>query len=248
MALTDQPYLPLYVRDWLSNLKLKTCKAESHGIMINIMALMHLSDDYGKLLLNQKYKQTDNQIKNFALQLAKYLPFDSDEIDRGINELLNEKAIKIEGDLLICNRMVKDAEISITRAKVGKEGGLKTSAIKFAKAKSKANTAIENEYVNEINLLKGYCKNYFDEKYITENSLDCFDKLLRIDNYSIEQIKTAISNARSDDFWAKNFLSPAKLRDKDKNKVKYIDRFLAIKSTPKQINNNPKDVNSAWNQ
>jgi hypothetical protein len=36
-------------------------------------------------------------------------------------------------------------------------------------------------------------------------------------------------HARGDPFWSKNFLSPLKLRDKDDNKVLYIDRFLAIK-------------------
>jgi hypothetical protein len=36
----------------------------------------------------------------------------------------------------------------------------------------------------------------------------------------------AISWARSEPFWSTNFLSPTKLRDKDKNGVMYIDRFL----------------------
>ncbi|NTU50291.1 MAG: hypothetical protein HGA87_05330 [Desulfobulbaceae bacterium] len=36
----------------------------------------------------------------------------------------------------------------------------------------------------------------------------------------------AISWARSEPFWSTNFLSPMKLRDKDKNGVMYIDRFL----------------------
>ncbi|NTU67987.1 MAG: hypothetical protein HGB02_03800 [Chlorobiaceae bacterium] len=36
----------------------------------------------------------------------------------------------------------------------------------------------------------------------------------------------AISWARGEPFWSTNFLSPMKLRDKDKNGVMYIDRFL----------------------
>jgi hypothetical protein len=146
--------------------------------------------------------------------------------------------------------IIKRKKFTESRSYNGKLGG-RPKEIKKPSGKALAlatEKLIDNENINEINLLKEYCKNYFDEKYINEDSIDCFDKLLRIDNYSIEQIKTAILNARSDDFWAKNFLSPVKLRDKDKNKVKYIDKFLAIKSTQKQIKNNPKDVNSAWNQ
>jgi uncharacterized phage protein (TIGR02220 family) len=170
MALTDQPYLPLFVRDWLSNLKLKTCKAESHGIMINTMCLMHLSETYGKILLNQKFKQTDKQILNFASQLAKFLPFDLLEVQKGLTELIDEKALIIDGDFLICKRMVKDAEISTIRANIGKEGGEKSAKNRgyFAQAKGQANdeakgqanTVIEYaiEIVNYFNKVSG--KNY----------------------------------------------------------------------------------------
>jgi len=78
--------------------------------------------------------------------------------------------------------------------------------------------------------LNNACKKYFEEKYITKKSLECFDNLIRIDKYTIEQIKQAILNARSEPFWDKNFLTPLKLRDKDKDGVLYIDKFLAIKS------------------
>jgi hypothetical protein len=167
MALTDQPYLPLYVRDWLSNLKLKTCKAETHGIMINIMCLMHLSDDYGKIWLNAKYKQTDKQNINFAIQLSKFLPFDKEEIERGLTELLFEKIITIEDDFLVCKRMVNDGQLSIKRCNIGREGGLKTqrkqseikaklqandeaSILPYYEANDKANTENANAIENEI--------------------------------------------------------------------------------------------------
>lgn len=40
------------------------------------------------------------------------------------------------------------------------------------------------------------------------------------------EMSEAISWARSEPFWSTNFLSPMKLREKDKNGVMYIDRFL----------------------
>src|SRR5690606_36136355 len=99
------------------------CSPIAHGLMINIMCLMHKSDDYGKILLKQKFKQTDKQNKNFALMLAKLLPFDLDAIGLGLDELIEENVLHIDGDVLICDRMVKDAQISIVRAENGRKGG-----------------------------------------------------------------------------------------------------------------------------
>lgn len=153
MALNNQPYLPLYVNDWLSNTKLKSCSAMAHGIMINIMLLMHKEGDYGKVLLKQKFKQTDKQILNFASQFAKVLPFDLLEIENGLVELFDEKILLFDEDFIICSRMVRDAEISEKRALSGSKGGFSTQngvrkegkkrGKKFAKAKSEANTDIE---------------------------------------------------------------------------------------------------------
>jgi hypothetical protein len=86
------------------------------------------------------------------------------------------------------------------------------------------------EYNPESFLLQKYSESYFDKKYLNDKSQNCFDELIRLDNYTQQQIENAIKLARSDPFWQTNFLSPLKLRNKDKNGVKFIDRFLAIKS------------------
>lgn len=161
MALTNQPYLPLYIQDWLTNNKLKQCLLGAHGLMINVMCLMHKEDTYGKLLLRQKFKQTDKQQKNFALMLAKLLPFDLPEIEKYLSELIDEKVLIIQDDLLICKRMVKDAETSAVRSLSGKKGGEKTKEKilkppnNFAQAKVVANTENEIEYENNNNYSTG---------------------------------------------------------------------------------------------
>ena len=147
MALRDQPYLPLYIQDFMTDEKLIECSAASTGIYIRIMCILHKQEQYGKLLLKQKYKQTSEQILNFASQLATSLPYTSAEIKSGLDELLSEKVLQIEGDFLTQKRMVKDNDISGKRAKAGSEGGKKTVK-KFAKAKTKAKH--ETEYVDEI--------------------------------------------------------------------------------------------------
>lgn len=80
-----------------------------------------------------------------------------------------------------------------------------------------------NRDINEVNNIINYCINYFNEKYITVNSIIPILK----SNYSESQIINAIKFGREDSFWCQNFLSPAKLLSKDKNKVLYIDIFLA---------------------
>lgn len=89
-------------------------------------------------------------------------------------------------------------------------------------------------YPPEVVELNTFCLSYFDSKYVNTKTIEAIEKLVTIDKYTPEQIKTAIKLARGDQFWAKNFLTPKKLRDTDKNGVKYIDRFLNI--APKNSN------------
>lgn len=174
MALRDQPYLPLYVQDFLTDEKLSECSASSVGVYIKIMCLMHKSEPYGKLLLKQKHKQNKEQNLNFAAMVAKHLPYDLQTILVAINELLTEGVLIAEGDFLIQKRMVKDAEISAKRANSGSKGGKKTMqfASDFAKAKIKANSEIEIEYENEGENKYELRKGGVGEKQFSETFLD----------------------------------------------------------------------------
>jgi len=128
MALRDQPYLPLYVQDYLTDEKLNMCTASTQGIYIKIMCIFHKSETYGGILLKQKDKQNENICLNFALKFAKLLPFDLREIKNAITELLDEKVLLIDGDFLYQKRMVKDNNISEKRSLSGSNGGKKTQS------------------------------------------------------------------------------------------------------------------------
>lgn len=152
MALRDQPYLPLYIQDIMTDEKLNECSAATHGIYIKgIMCLMHKSEQYGKLLLKQKDKQTTNQIKNFAIKCDKHLPYTIDQIEVAINELVTEGVLHIVGDSLCQKRMIKDNTISELRSKAGSKGGSKSKDFVQAKSKAntQANTQANSEYVYE---------------------------------------------------------------------------------------------------
>lgn len=220
MALSNQPYLPLYINDWLSNSKLKSCSASAHGLMINIMALMHKEEDYGIILLKQKFKQTDKQINNFALQLVKLLPFDAVEIEQGLIELIEEKCLFITDDILKCNRMIKDADISLKRSLSGSKGGKETMkkpiilndfASKFAQAKIKAKP--EYEYIIDTVIEYLNIKVASDFKSKTKETINLISARIK-EGYKIEDFKKVIdikSDKWLNDLAMKDYLRPATL-------------------------------------
>lgn len=184
MALKDQPYIPLYIQDVLTDEKLMECSAESHGVYFRLICVLHKQKTYGKLLLKQKYKQTGKQVENFALSLVRSFPFDLACIRASLLELLEEDVLQIEGDYLVQKRMVKDAELSEKRSSAGRKGG-KNSRSKDTvalpnlqanlKAKGEASPededAIENESESEVDLKESddflisepLTKNFFSE-------------------------------------------------------------------------------------
>jgi hypothetical protein len=161
MALRNQPYLPLYVQDFLTDEKLAYCSASATGVYIRIMCLMHKSERYGTILLKQNFKKTEDNVNSFALQLSRQLPYDLNTIQDALSELTLEGVLYFEDDYLIQKRMVKDSEISELRKNAGKLGGKKTQhKIKsfdsdFALANFEANTENENEYIiKDIDIIK----------------------------------------------------------------------------------------------
>ncbi len=216
MALTDQPYLPLYVDDLMNNNKLKMCSMESHGLLLSIMCVMHKEDDYGKILLKQKFKQSNNQVENFANQLAKLTAFDFANIVAPLQELIDEKVLLIDGDIILSKRMVKDAELSLKRSKAGKKGGVSTHKKSkdfdkdFAKAKNEANTVIEN--VNEIvieneniiepkkvvDLYHQFCKNLPKVKVLSDTRKRTIK--LRLSQHGLNKINQVFQLAGQSDF------------------------------------------------
>lgn len=162
MALRDQPYLPLYVQDFISDEKLRECSAESVGVYIFLMCIMHKSDEYGKITLKSKYSAEDfclNFASHFASMLSKQMPFLAPAIERSLTELISENVIQLEGQTLCQKRMVKDSQISQNRVVAGSKGGKKRVNNLLEKKSSKsssktqANTEYEYVYENESDIV-----------------------------------------------------------------------------------------------
>jgi len=194
MALRDQPYLPLYIQDFLTDEKLIECSASSTGIYIRLMCIMHKSEEYGTILLKQKDKQSSEPLQNFASKIAKQLPYTFDEVYAGLDELISEGVIIIDGDKLFQKRMVRDNEISEIRSEAGKKGGLKTQ--RFAKAKVKANSEYEYEYEDEnedINKEEKKGAKKFNFDFVEEQFKDVFNSWLQYKKERKETYKTQTS-------------------------------------------------------
>jgi hypothetical protein len=123
MALRNQPYLPLYIQDVLTDEKLVECTAESHGVYFLLLCILHKQESYGLLCLKQKYKQNKSKESEFASMLVKQMPFTEETIYNALVELVKEKVLIIDEDTLYQKRMVKDGELSIVRSEIGKKGG-----------------------------------------------------------------------------------------------------------------------------
>jgi hypothetical protein len=182
MALRDQPYLPLYVQDYLTDEKLNACCPATQGIYIKIMCILHKSEEYGKLLLKQKDQQSPQQIKNFAYRLAKLLPFRESEIELALTELIDEGVMSIDGNTLYQKRMVKDGEISEKRALAANRSVIKRSKNeKFATANVSANHPAKAEQITE---------NEYEYENANEDVIE-----------NADEKKQNLQNQRFDEFW-----------------------------------------------
>ena len=151
MALRNQPYLPLYVNDFMVDERLRECSAESTGVYIRLMCLMHKSDEYGVISIDDA--KGGDVLPDFCQKFARHLPYEIDVIDRSLRELIKRQVLTLEGNRLFQKRMVRDGEISKVRSEVGKGGGFaKAKALKKGSgktpSKSLANSENENEYIS----------------------------------------------------------------------------------------------------
>lgn len=146
MALRNQPYIPLYVQDILTDEKLALCSAASHGVYLRLLCLLHKQENYGTLLLVQKFRQNASKFVNFANLLSTQMPFKVKEIAKSLQEMCDLDVIQITENELGQKRMIKDGKLSITRAKAGRLGA---EAANFASAKPSANTPAGSEYEYE---------------------------------------------------------------------------------------------------
>lgn len=240
MSRREQPYIPLYAMDFLTDEKLRECSAESVGVYIMLMCVMHKQEEYGTILLRQKDRQNENVITDFAVKLSKHLPFTAEVIERALEELIGEGVLQLNKDRLIQKRMVKDADLSQKRAKSGKKGAVKTNSVKeiageFAAAKRPANSENEIEYENEDEI-KNKNENIQEKNIKSKGSKrNAYDKLIQeyTDNdklktavYSFIEMRKSIKKPLTDYALKLTFGKLDKLADNDADKIKILNQSI----------------------
>ena len=153
-------------------------------------------------------------------------------------------------------KRMKVIESKIINGKQGGRGKIKSelkAKPKRIKSESIANGKHKKrkDKEREDNITKkvfDFSSQYFEEKYINQKWRDCIFDLIEIDQYTEHQIMEAIRYGREHSFWKTNFISPLKLRRKDKEDVKYIDKFLVDfpKQTKTHTPNNGLQERDDW--
>lgn len=166
-------------------------------------------------------------------------------ISKWINQLKENDFIKIQ--YIIDNKKIQQRKIKITPLKEILTPLTKVNAPLKEKLKDNIYSTINNNTIN--NSLTS--KNVKSEKDFPPLILDSYnhivelfpkqtqpktkteklkwlselDKLQRLDGYNPRQIYLICSKVRNDNFWSQNFLSITKLRQKNKDGIKYIQSF-----------------------
>ncbi len=190
MALRDQPYIPLYVKDFIGDEKLRMCSPAAVGVYIFLMCILHREKEYGKLKLKRNFVYTKPDTKaiqntiqkkesveslyfSFAENLAKQMPFKAENIQEALMELDYYGVIRLEGETLIQPRMVKDGELSETRRKSVKKRwddateDEETKDFVYTKPDTKPNT--NNDTKEDTNTLQN---TEYENAYIYNNNID----------------------------------------------------------------------------
>ena len=169
MALRNQPYLPLYVQDFLTDEKLNECSAATTGVYIKLMCVLHKTEKYGKYILKKKLKKSTDKFENFSHVLQRHISFSQEDIKSALLELYEHGIIKITENELSQKRMVKDSKLSETRA----------LAVKKRWDKKDENLNIQNEYKDDTNENTNCIQN---AEYEYENEIEYEDNSISNSN------------------------------------------------------------------
>ena len=243
MALRNQPYLPLYVDDFMNDERLNECSPQATGVYIKLMCILHKTQVYGVLTLTEKDKIDGKPMESFARKLSRQMPFTCDQIESALHELKHENIIQFLGDSLYQKRMMADGELSETRANTGSKGGKKkASKTRSKKGSKRSSKTLAKDVANaglvwfnnsNINCVENFVKTVNEilgKKFRVTTELTKKWNARVKEGFTVEQIATAVKNAKADKYHiSENFkyLTTEFFTRTDK-----IERFLNTDSKP----------------
>jgi hypothetical protein len=157
----------------------------------------------GFIKIKMIYEPGTKQIKQRRIYIAPLLKKSSIPIEEKLNTPIEEK--------------LKDIYILTNNNNINNNNSTKSK---------------KRQYSEKTTTAFSHFANLFPLKYRPKTDaqknkwLDCLDKIERLDGYNLREVYKVSKELRNDEFWQNNFLSILKLRNTDKNGIKYIDRFM----------------------
>jgi hypothetical protein len=137
--MSGNPYIPLYIGDWLKDPKLSLCSPATRGVWIDLICCLHELGQGGKITAN-------------AQQLARLCRSSDADVHAALKELQATEAADIyERDgvyTVICRRMRKADALSLKRRQAGSKGA----------AKRQQNPDIEIDNESGLERVRGFAK------------------------------------------------------------------------------------------
>lgn len=161
---------------------------------------------------------------------------------------LKREQLRQNGKIVAYNYILKDAPLTEkpSTEKPSTENPIQSNTITSI---SINNTNNNNKYIctKSENVEKAYQHfvQLFPKRYrpktpaTIEKWKVCLDRIERIDGYDLRKVYEVCKQLRQDQFWSENFLSVLKLRNNDKNGIRYVDRFMernALRTRPTALN------------
>lgn len=110
------PAFQFYPTDWLKDLSVQSLSFEQKGVWIDLLCIMHLSEERGKLIANS--------LPIPCRILARMIGIDVRKLQNILHVLVKQKVAYIDANGVIYNkRMVKDEALMNIRREAGSKGG-----------------------------------------------------------------------------------------------------------------------------
>jgi hypothetical protein len=216
----ELPYFKFEPSEWITG-DITLCSMEAQGLFINLCCYYWLKG--GSICLANAKQRFSGAEKLFEQLIGNQI-ISIDEAGRVSIKFLDEQ-------------MEKFIDITAKRSESGKLGGKANAKQMLSKSKANDNIGEERrgekikEYTSQVISLFESVKILFPDnlrpaiKRDKDAWCDTLDKLIRIDGYTPEHILNIVRRARTDPFWSKNFLSLRKLRDNNKQGVRFFKVF-----------------------
>ena len=137
--------MPLYVRDLLSDERMRKCSAKAMGVLAVLAPMMHLAEEYGHYKLDAPLESGEELIPRLAKQLVRSMWFSKNIIETALSELIKAKLLVVYDDGVYNPDMVKSNELHEKRSKSGAMGYQAKIQQKTAQATEKAVETVQVE-------------------------------------------------------------------------------------------------------